>query len=297
MKFIKSLKLISKSKGGKEEVCHSLFLNRVMSNISLQNVSLKYEDEKNKFCAIKDINISIKKGEFVSIIGPSGCGKSTLLSLLTGLSFPTDGYIFLDGKEIQGTGIERGVVFQHYSLFPWMSARKNLIFGLKQVYKYKSKKEIEETADKYLDLVGLKNFKNKYPSQLSGGMQQRVAIARAFAMDPGILLMDEPFGAVDAKNRVVLQELLLNLWDNGNDKKTVILVTHDIDEAILLSDRIIVLSASPGTVKKEIDISFERPRERSTLIRSEEYTKLRNKLVSLFYDDLIERIGGEEVVL
>jgi len=143
-----------------------------MSKICLQNVSLEYEEDNSRFCAIKDISMSINEGEFVSIIGPSGCGKSTLLSLLTGLNFPTDGYILLDGKQIQGTGTERGVVFQHYSLFPWMTARKNLIFGLKQVYKKKSKKEIEE-------------IKNKYPSQLSGGMQQRVAIARAFAMNPG----------------------------------------------------------------------------------------------------------------
>lgn len=268
-----------------------------MSKISLQNVSLKYEDKSSNFCAIKDINISIKDGEFVSIIGPSGCGKSTLLSLLTGLNFPTDGYILLDGQQVQGTGTERGVVFQHYSLFPWMSARKNLIFGLKQAFRTKRMKDLEEIADKYLNLVGLKDFKNKYPSQLSGGMQQRVAIARAFAMNPGILLMDEPFGAVDAKNRVILQELLLNLWDNGNERKTVILVTHDIDEAILLSDRIIVMSAGPGTVKKEIPIDFERPRDRTSLIRSEKYTNLRNKLVNLFYDELIEKIGGDEVVL
>lgn len=268
-----------------------------MSKICLQNVSLEYEEDNSRFCAIKDISMSINEGEFVSIIGPSGCGKSALLSLLTGLNFPTDGYILLDGKQIQGTGTERGVVFQHYSLFPWMTARKNLIFGLKQVYKKKSKKEIEEIADRYLELVGLGDFKNKYPSQLSGGMQQRVAIARAFAMNPGILLMDEPFGALDAKNRVVLQELLLNLWDNGNERKTVILVTHDIDEAILLSDKIIVMTAGPGTIKKQIDVNFKRPRDRTSLIRSEEYMSLRNKLVSLFYDDLIEKIGGDEVVL
>lgn len=267
------------------------------NKIILKNVSLNYTDQNNSFCAIKEISFSIKKGEFVSIIGPSGCGKSTLLSLLTGLNFPTDGYILIDGEKIQGTGTERGVVFQHYSLFPWMSAEKNLIFGLKQLYRKKSKKELEEIADKYLSMVGLKDFKNKYPSQLSGGMQQRVAIARAFAMNPGILLMDEPFGAVDAKNRVILQELLLNLWNSGNERKTVILVTHDIDEAILLSDRIIVMSASPGTVKEEINIDFERPRERSSLIKSEKYTNLRNKLINLFYDDLIEKIGGAEVVI
>jgi NitT/TauT family transport system ATP-binding protein len=274
-----------------------LLLYKGMGKISLQNVSLNYKDQNSTFCAIKNINVSIKEGEFVSIIGPSGCGKSTLLSLLTGLSFPTDGYVLLDGKQVQGTGTERGVVFQHYSLFPWMSARKNLIFGLKQAYRLKSKKDLEAIADKYLSLVGLKDFKNKYPSQLSGGMQQRVAIARAFAMNPSVLLMDEPFGAVDAKNRVILQEQLLNLWDNGSERKTVILVTHDIDEAILLSDRIIVMSASPGTVKKEITIDFKRPRDRSFLIRSEKYANLRNRLVNLFYDDLVEKIGGDEVVL
>ena len=263
----------------------------------MRNVSLNYKDQNGTFCAIKNVNISIKKGELVSIIGPSGCGKSTLLSLLTGLAFPSEGYILLDGKQMHGTGTERGVVFQHYSLFPWMSARKNIIFGLQQVYKSKSKKDLEEIADKYLAMVGLKDFKNKYPSQLSGGMQQRVAIARAFAMNPEILLMDEPFGAVDAKNRVILQELLLNLWGNGNERKTIIFVTHDIDEAILLSDRVIVMSASPGTVKREIVIDFERPRDRYSLMRSEEYANLRNKLVNLFYDDLIERIGGVEVVL
>lgn len=273
------------------------FLLVAMGKITLKNVSLVYGEQNNDFCAIKDISFSIKKGEFVSIIGPSGCGKSTLLSLLTGLNFPTDGYILIDGERIKGTGTERGVVFQHYSLFPWMSAQKNLVFGLKQLHRKKSKKELEEIADKYLSMVGLKDFKNKYPSQLSGGMQQRVAIARAFAMDPGILLMDEPFGAVDAKNRVILQEILLNLWNNGKERKTVIMVTHDIDEAILLSDRIIVMSASPGTVKEDIKIDFERPRERSSLIKSEKYTNLRNKLVNLFYDDLIEKIGGAEVVI
>ncbi|MCX7771622.1 MAG: ABC transporter ATP-binding protein [Clostridia bacterium] len=268
-----------------------------MSKINLQNVTLRYEDKNASYTAVQDINFSVAEGEFVSIIGPSGCGKSTLLSMFAGLNFPTDGSILLDGKEIEGTGTDRGVVFQHYSLFPWMSARKNIIFGIKQVHKEKTKKEIEAIADEYLELVGLKDFKNKYPSQLSGGMQQRVAIARALAMNPGILLMDEPFGAIDAKNRVILQELLLKLWESGSQKKTVVFVTHDIDEAILLSDRIIVMSAGPGTVKKEIEVTFERPRNRSRLVGSEVYSSLRNKLVGLFYDDLLLKIGGEEVVI
>jgi NitT/TauT family transport system ATP-binding protein len=268
-----------------------------MSKIKLKDVSLNYKEKNAEFTAITDINISIKEGEFVSIIGPSGCGKSTLLSLFAGLNFPTGGTVLLDGKKITGTGTDRGVVFQNYSLFPWMSAKKNLIFGIKQVNKNAVKKEIESIADKYISLVGLNDFKSKYPSQLSGGMQQRVAIARALAMNPGVLLMDEPFGAVDAKNRIILQELLLELWEKGETKKTVVFVTHDIDEAILLSDKIIVMSASPGTVKTEVKVPFSRPRNRYELMRDKEYTSLRNRLVDYFYDDILQKIGGEEVTI
>jgi NitT/TauT family transport system ATP-binding protein len=268
-----------------------------MTKIKLQNVSLTYGGNHNEKAAITNVTINIQKGEFVSIIGPSGCGKSTLLSLFAGLNFPTGGCILLDDQQISGTGTDRGVVFQHYSLFPWMSARKNIIFGMKQLRKGLTKAQLERIADDYLELVGLKEYTHKFPSQLSGGMQQRVAIARAFAMDPSILLMDEPFGAVDAKNRVMLQELLLSLWDNGDEKKTVILVTHDIDEAILLSDRIIMMSSGPGTVRKELDVGFKRPRDRAEIVKSPEYGSIRNKLVSLFHDDLIEKIGGDEVVL
>lgn len=257
-----------------------------MSKINLQNVTFAYGEG---ITVIDDVSISIKEGEFVSIIGPSGCGKSTLLSLIAGLNFPTGGCILLDNQEITGTGNERGVVFQHYSLFPWMSARKNIVFGLKQLDENnkQSIKELEKKADKYLELVGLNDVAHKYPAQLSGGMQQRVAIARAFAMDTDILLMDEPFSAVDAKNRMALQELLLNLWNNGEKKKTVIFVTHDVDEAVLLSDRIIVMSAHTKSVKEEFFIDFNRPRIRSILGRTQKYTELRNMLVELLFDDLL----------
>lgn len=268
-----------------------------MTKIKFDSLSFKYRDDNINYTALKDINLSINEGEFVSIIGPSGCGKSTLLSICAGLNFPSTGNVLLDGKAIQGTGFDRGVVFQHYSLFPWMTARENVLFGLHQLEGKKDKKEFEDIADKYLQLVGLKEFANKYPSQLSGGMQQRVAIARAFALNAPVLLMDEPFGAVDAKNKVILQDILLKLWDNGKTGKTVILVTHDIDEAILLSDRIIVLSAGPGKVKKEVFVEFPRPRERAFLMKTSEYGELRNHLVNLFYDDLLEKIGGVEVVL
>lgn len=268
-----------------------------MSEIRLKNITVTYEEKNNNYTAVKDVDISIKEGEFLSIIGPSGCGKSTLLSILAGLNLPSEGCVLYDGQEVQGVEIDSGIVFQNYSLFPWMSAKKNITFGIKQVAKDKSKKDIEKIADDYLEVVGLSKFANKYPSQLSGGMRQRVAIARTFARNPKIFLMDEPFAAVDAKNRVILQELLLKLWDSADKKKTVVLVTHDIDEAILLSDRIIVMTTGPGTVKKEINVDFERPRDRVKLIRTKEYTNLRNKLVNLFYDDLLQKIGGDEVVL
>lgn len=253
-----------------------------MNKIILEDVSYVYQNQT----AISNISIKIRAGEFISIIGPSGCGKSTLLSLLSGLNSPLRGNILLDGKQIEGVGLDRGMVFQHYSLFPWMSARKNVVFGLRQVHPDKSKGEIEQIADNYLGLVGLREAAEKYPAQLSGGMQQRVAIARAFAMNPEILLMDEPFGAVDAKNRVLLQDLLLKLWGKGEEQKTVIFVTHDIDEAILLSDRIIVMSTGPGKVKKDIHVDFSRPRDRTLLMGTLEYAELRNSLVNLLYDDL-----------
>ncbi|MGN1129514.1 MAG: ABC transporter ATP-binding protein [Candidatus Flemingiibacterium sp.] len=270
-----------------------------MSKIEVQNLTVDYTEKNNRFTALKDVTFSVESGEFVSIIGSSGCGKSTLLSILEGINSPTQGSILIDGKPIRGTGTDRGVVFQHYSLFPWMTARKNVAFGVKQVKKDLPQSERLKIADEFLDKVGLENFKNKYPSQLSGGMQQRVAIARALAMDTDILLMDEPFGAIDAKNRTVLQELLLKLWegDGTQEKKTVVFVTHDIDEAILLSDRIVMMSASPGRVYKEISVPFARPRNRSELVQTEEYSKFRNKLLSLFYSDIADKIGGSEVVL
>ena len=231
------------------------------------------------------------------MIGSSGCGKSTLLSILEGINTPTDGEILINGEAIKGTGTDRGVVFQHYSLFPWMTARKNVAFGIKQVNHSASRSERYKIADEFLDKVGLEQFKNKYPSQLSGGMQQRVAIARALAMDTDILLMDEPFGAIDAKNRTILQELLLELWEGATPRKTVVFVTHDIDEAILLSDKIVMMTANPGRVYRELKVPFDRPRNRSELVQTGEYNKFRNNLLSLFYSDIADKIGGEEVVL
>ena len=270
-----------------------------MSKIEIQNVTVDYTEKNKRFTALRDVSFSVEAGEFVSVIGSSGCGKSTLLSILEGINSPTQGSILIDGKPVQDTGFDRGVVFQHYSLFPWMTARKNVAFGVKQIRKNLPKSERLKIADEFLDKVGLEEFKNKYPSQLSGGMQQRAAIARALAMDTDILLMDEPFGAIDAKNRTILQELLLELWegDGTQEKKTVLFVTHDIDEAILLSDRIIMMSSRPGRVGKEIPVPFARPRTRAELVQTREYGEFRTELLSLFYSDIADKIGGSEVVL
>ncbi len=249
--------------------------------------------------AIDGVDLTIEAGELVSLLGASGCGKSTLLNIVAGLEMATEGRVEVDGEPVIGPGPDRGMVFQAYSLFPWMTTRNNIAFGIKQARRDIKKTERLKIADEFLHKVGLDGFGSKYPSQLSGGMQQRAAIARALAMNTEILLMDEPFSAIDAKNRVILQDLLLDLWegDGLDQRKTVVFVTHDIDEAILLSDKIVVLTAHPGTVHEVVQVPFERPRRREDLVKTDEYGKFRNKLLSLLYNDIAERIGGEEVVL
>ncbi len=269
------------------------------NKIEIKNLTVDYTERGKKFNALHDVSFGVGAGEFVSVIGASGCGKSTLLSVLEGLYQAAGGTVEIDGAPLHGTGRERGVVFQHYSLFPWMTTRSNIAFGIKQARHELSRRERFRIADEFLGKVGLAEFGKKYPSQLSGGMQQRAAIARALAMNTEILLMDEPFSAIDAKNRVVLQELLLSLWegDHKDKRKTVVFVTHDIDEAILLSDKIVVLTAHPGTVNEIVSVPFARPRNRADLVKTEEYGKFRNRLLSLLYQDVANRIGGEEVVL
>lgn len=271
----------------------------IANKIEIKNLTVNYTENKHSFNALHDVSFGVGNGEFVSVIGASGCGKSTLLSVLEGIYSAAGGSVEIEGKELHGTGTERGVVFQHYSLFPWMTTRNNIAFGIKQARHHIKRSERLKIADEFLHKVGLDGFGSKYPSQLSGGMQQRAAIARALAMNTEILLMDEPFSAIDAKNRVILQELLLSLWegDGTEPRKTVVFVTHDIDEAILLSDKIVVLTAHPGTVNEIVKVPFSRPRVRSELIKTEEYGKFRNRLLSLLYNDIAERIGGDEVVI
>jgi NitT/TauT family transport system ATP-binding protein len=254
------------------------------AKIEITDLSVSFEDRDDTVTALRNVSFSVRAGEFVSVIGSSGCGKSTLLSVLEGLRKPSGGSVLIDGRPIAGPGPDRGVVFQQYSLFPWMTARNNVAFGIKHARRGLSRAARRELADEYLGKVGLAGAERRYPSRLSGGMQQRVAIARALAMDTDILLMDEPFGAVDAKNRVILQELLLELWSNEKKKKTVVFITHDLDEAIFLSDRVIMLTESPGSIHLDIRVPFPRPRDRYGLLGSVTYQDFRRRLSVEFFN-------------
>jgi NitT/TauT family transport system ATP-binding protein len=266
-----------------------------MSAIEICDLSLAYNSGKTSFLALDNISAVIKSGEFAAIVGSSGCGKSTLLSVLAGLNRPSSGCVVIDGVPVTGTGTERAVVFQQYTLFPWMSAKENVAFGVKQIKSGVSKKQADAVSQEFLHKVGLADFMHKLPGELSGGMQQRVAIARALAVDPKILLMDEPFGAIDARTRVSLQELLLDLWSQDETKKTVVFVTHDIDEALLLSDRIFFME--PKRIKAVVDVAIPRPRSKETLYTQAGANALRNRLMGMFYQDVAEHIGNDEVVI
>ncbi|MDR1655747.1 MAG: ABC transporter ATP-binding protein [Treponema sp.] len=266
-----------------------------MSKIRLNNACLDYVDNGKAFTALSDLSLSVEEGEFVSIIGSSGCGKSTILNVLSGIRSLCKGEFLIDEQPVEGPGKNRGIVFQHYSLFPWMTSKRNVSFGISQAFDNMGKKEIDRLAREHLHKVGLRGFENKYPYQLSGGMQQRVAIARALAMKPEILLMDEPFGAVDAKNKMILQDLLLDLLVRDQEKKTIVFVTHDVDEAILLSDRMLFMHNKK--IEQEIAIDFKRPRIREDLFKTDRYRELRKEIMSLFYRDVLENIGGSEVVI
>jgi NitT/TauT family transport system ATP-binding protein len=255
-----------------------------MSKIEIRDLSMEYGVKNKSFTALQKINIDIEKGEFVSLLGASGCGKSTLLTLIDGIRKPSEGKIKINGTPVTGTGKDRSLVFQNYSLFPWMTVRKNVAFGVQQLHSELSKKECYAIADEFVEKVGLTNFRNKYPLQLSGGQQQRVAIARALATNTEILLMDEPFGALDAKTRASLQDLLLSLWRNEKEKKTVIFVTHDVDESIFLSDRIVIMQPNPGRIYKDIKVPFARPRIREELTDTEAYREFRKEIILSFYE-------------
>jgi NitT/TauT family transport system ATP-binding protein len=265
-----------------------------MATIDLQNISMVYGLNGSSHTALDAVNVHISDGDFISLIGPSGCGKSTIIDIVSGLKKPSGGEVLLDNVPVTGPGTDRGTVFQDYSLFPWMSAFENIRFALEHTEGISGKERIDAEAKKYIDLVGLTNFANAYPNTLSGGMRQRVSIARMFSMDPKVFLMDEPFGALDSLNRIYMQDLLLHLWAQGEKRKTVLFVTHDVDEALLLSDRIAVMSPSPGRIKEVIDIPFARPRCRKTLAASAEYIQFKSHLLSILYCEMLDDIEKQE---
>jgi len=239
----------------------------------------------------ENANFNIEKGEFVCVIGHSGCGKSTILNILAGLDHASDGLVLMNGLEISGPSLDRGVIFQNYSLLPWRTALQNITFAVQARWPKWRKDEVLAHSQKYLELVGLKEALHHKPSQLSGGMRQRVSIARAFATQPQLLLMDEPFGALDALTRGVIQEELIKIW--SEDKQTVFMITHDVDEAILLSDRILLMTNGPkARIAESVKIPIPRPRTRTGIIHHPNYYKTRNHLV----DFLVNRskdLSGE----
>lgn len=250
-----------------------------MSEIRLDHVCFSYRDHGRDEQALKNIDLTISDGSFVCVLGRSGCGKTTLLKLIAGLYLPQSGEIRLGGTAITGPDTDRGVVFQNDTLFPWMTALKNVQFGIRQARREIPKAEARRLAMEYLDMVGMADCAERYPFQLSGGMQQRVAIARALAMDTEVLLLDEPFGALDTRNRRELQELLERLWCVTSGRKTVVFVTHDIEEAALLADRILYMT--PGRIAADIPVDLGRPRRE----QREQLSALKHRLLELFYSD------------
>ncbi len=245
---------------------------------------------------LSDIRLDIAAGSFVSLLGPSGCGKTTLLRLLAGLDRPQSGSLSWQGRPLVGPSLERGVVFQDYSLFPWLTLSENVEFALSKSHPETTVEQRRITAAEYLGLVGLEAATAKYPFELSGGMLQRGAIARTFALGSKVLLMDEPFGALDPLNRAKLQDLLIAIWAGSSPRKTVVFVTHDLDEALYLSDRVVLLGSTPGRVIEQLDIPFPRPRQRRELSRTPEFVALRQRIDERFQQDLIDRIEAESLI-
>lgn len=247
---------------------------------NLQKIFSAANRREKDVVALKDINLEVKESEFVVMVGPSGCGKSTLINIIGGLEAATEGQVQIDGEDVTEPGADRGMVFQGYSLFPWLTVRKNVEFGLKM--KGVPKKEREQTAREFIKLIGLNGFENALPKQLSGGMKQRVAIARTLANHPEILLMDEPFGALDAQTRVVMQELLAKI--SRETKNTILFITHDIDEAILLADRIYVMSRRPGTIREVLTVDMEGERSHEMLV-TPEFLKMKQKIMDMLWQE------------
>ena len=243
--------------------------------LSIQNVNKIFTVDGQKVDVLKDINLEVQEGEFIAIVGHSGCGKSTLLKIIAGLEKNDTGLVTVDGKEVNGPGMDRGMIFQEHRLFPWMSIEKNVQLGLKGL----SKEEKTKLSDQYLELVKLSEFKKAYPSQLSGGMSQRAAIARSLVSQPEVLLLDEPFGALDALTKIELQEELLKIRERFHN--TMLMVTHDIEEAVYLADRIVVMSARPGRIKDVIKVELGTYRDRG----GSDFAHYKKKIFDYFFEE------------
>ncbi|HYC85230.1 MAG TPA: ABC transporter ATP-binding protein, partial [Chryseosolibacter sp.] len=237
------------------------------------------------FVAVRDINLQVEKGEIVSIIGHSGCGKSTILNAIGGMLFPVKGTVMLNNASIKGPGPDRGIVFQNYSLLPWLTVYENIFVAVDAAAKTITKSEKRDVVEKFLKMVNLWDHREKFPREISGGMKQRVAIARAFAIDPEVLLLDEPFGALDALTKSALHIELLKMWNLTKRSKTIIMVTHDIEEAVFLSDRIVVMNNGPAATIREIEVvHLPRPRNKKEIVGMEDYRVIRDRLLSLLME-------------
>lgn len=262
-----------------------------MSYLKIENMQIAFNTPKGKFVAVQDINLKVDKGEIISIIGHSGCGKSTIINAIAGMLSPTAGKVMLAGKNVKGPGPDRGMVFQNYSLLPWLTVYQNIFQAVDAAVRHAPKSEKHETVERHLKMVGLWSHREKHPGQISGGMKQRVAIARAFAIDPEILLLDEPFGALDALTKASLHIELLKMWNVTHRSKTIIMVTHDIEEAVFLSDRIVVMNNGPAATIREIEsVHLPRPRNKKETVSLPEYKTIRERLLGL----LMEKVSIDD---
>ncbi len=259
-----------------------------MSSIEIADVAMRYPLASGEVRALERISLTVPDGQFACIVGPSGCGKSTLLMVAAGLLTPTEGEVRVNGKATYEPGADRGMVFQSYSLYPWLSVRRNIEFGLE--VKKTSPAERRRISDELIHLMKLDGFADAYPKALSGGMKQRVAIARALASDPQVLLMDEPFGALDAQTRQIMQELLTDIWQRY--RKTVLFITHDIDEAIFLGDVIYVMTSRPGRIRTSLQVDIPRPRTFETFT-DPRFAALRNQVVGIIHEESLKAVESE----
>jgi nitrate/nitrite transport system ATP-binding protein len=253
--------------------------------IAINNVTVSFKTAKGTYTAVKEISLTVQKGEIVCLIGHSGCGKSTLMGTVSGMVKPTTGNVIANGKQVEGPGPDRGIVFQNYSLLPWLTVYRNIYEAVDSALKSLSKGEKRELVEQTLKTVHLWDHKDKLPGHLSGGMKQRVAIARAFAINPAILLLDEPFGALDALTKSNMHVELLKLWNLDNREKTIVMVTHDIEEAIFLSDRVVVMNNGPeATIKEIVPVPLERPRNKKDIVHDPVYMETHDRLLNLLID-------------